>query len=66
MSNTETAATLDEVANLKLLRLSVASELTGWPVSWIKRNVPVVKAPGFSDRVQLSDLKEAIAKRKDK
>lgn len=48
------------------LPLSLASRITGFDVKWIRRNLPVIKAEGQIDSIQLGDLVEAMEKRKDK
>ena len=46
--------------------LSLAVRFTPWNEKWIRRNLPIIKAQGQVDSIEIKDLKEAIERRKNK
>lgn len=46
--------------------LSLATRIAPWNERWIRRNLPLIKAEGQVDAIQISDLLNAMETRKNK
>ena len=46
--------------------VSLAIRFSGFNDKWIRRNIPIIKAEGQADAIEIKDLKDAMERRKDK
>ena len=54
------------VGDFFTIPVSFVNRLTGWSVTWINENLPIVNTQGQANSVQLKDVKDAVIKRKNK